>query len=265
MPDYPDSKRGFLMKGALIELKPAPIIGVLPSITVFQYNPASLSRSIQPAGGPAERRDPPAAQSGASADAGGGAGQADDSSIAVRPNDPKESFSLNLVIDAYDDLNENNKLGLVTGIADRLASLEMLTYPDATLFEQALDAVGDAIGGALGFRQGEEPQKASVQLFYFGPGKIVPVKITGMTIDEQHFHSTTLYPIRAEVTMQIEVLREAELDAFDDGSDGIPVMIAKGCYIFTREQKSVLATIGGPIRLIDSALTALSPDLGDIL
>ena len=265
MPDYPESKRGFLMKGALIELKPSALIGVMPSIVIFQYNPEGLTRTIRPANGQSERRDPPTESSTETDAQPGGEGQADDSSIAVRSTDPKEVFDIKLVIDAFDDLNENNKLGLVTGVADRLASLEMLTYPQATLFEQALDAVGDAIGGALGFRQGEEPQKASVQLFYFGPGKIVPVKINSMTIDEQQFHSTTLYPIRAEVTVGLEVLREAELDAFDDGDDGIPVTIAKGCYIFTREQKSALATLGGPIRLVDSALTALSPDLGDIL
>lgn len=265
MPDYPDTKRGFLMKGALIELKPAPVIGVLPSIVIFQYNPETLSRSITPSNSPTQSREPPAQDSGATGAQEGGSGAADNSGVAVRPDDPKESFTLKLVLDAFDDLNENNKLGLVTGIADRIASLEMLAYPDATLFEQALSAVGDAIGGALGARQGEQPKKASVQLFYFGPGKIVPVRITSMTVDEQQFHSSTLYPIRAEVSVGLEVLREAELDAFDEGPDGIPVKIARGCYIFTREQKSVLATIGGPLRLIDAALTAASPDLGDIL
>jgi hypothetical protein len=258
MPDYPDSKRGFLMKGALIELKPGPLLGVMPSITVFQYNPASLSRSIRPSNGRGLRRDPPDAQSGTSNDQPAGEGNADDAYIASLPDDPKESFSLNLVIDAYDDLNENNKLGLVTGIADRLASLEMLAYPDNTAFEDVLGA----IGGALGFRQGEDNPKANVLLFYFGPGKIVPIKLNGLTINEQQFHAISLYPIRAEVTLDIEVLREKELATF---TPGIPVSIAKGCYIFTREQKSILATIGGPIRLVDSALTALSPDLGDIL
>ncbi|WP_121062642.1 hypothetical protein [Chachezhania antarctica] len=265
MADYPDTKRGFLMKGALIELKPAALIGVMPSIVIFQYNPAGLSRSITPANAPSETRSPPAAASDATGAAQGDDAPAGDEDIAVRPGDPRESFTLNLVIDAYDDLNQDNKLGLVTGIADRIAALEMLAYPNATLFEQALDAVGDAIGDALGVRRGEEPTKATVQLFYFGPGKIVPVVIKSMTVNEQQFHATTLYPIRAEVTVELDVLRESDLDAFDDGDDGIPVTIAKGCYIFTREQKSLLATIGGPIRLLDAALTAADPDLGDIL
>lgn len=265
MVNYPDTKRGFLMKGALIELKPSPIVVPIPSITIFQYNPESLTRSITPSGFLGDKRTPPKAKAAETNAEPGDDGEAGEERKAVRPRDPKESFDLKLVIDAFDDLNDNNKLGLVTGVADRLASLELLTYPDATLFEQALDAVGDAIGGALGFRQTEDPQLASVQLFYFGPGKIVPVKINSMTITEQQFHSSTLYPIRAEVTLNIEILREEELDNFDGGEDSVPVMIARGCYIFTREQKSVLATLGGPIRLIDSALTALSPDLGDIL
>jgi hypothetical protein len=262
MAEYPSSKRGFLMKGALIELKPGPLFGVMPSITIFQYNPASLTRSLTPADGPAQQRAPPAAQSAETGAPSSGGGQADGRASVVRPNDPQESFDLKLVIDAFDDLNEDNKLGLITGVADRIASLELMTYPDATLFEKALDAIGDAIGGALGLRQGAETANANVLLFYFGPGKIVPVKINSMTIDEQQFHSATLYPIRAEVSVSLTVLRESELDELEQG---VPVTIARGCYIFTREQKSVLATIGGPLRLIDSALTAINPDLGDIL
>ncbi|MGY6634790.1 MAG: hypothetical protein ACXIU8_13770 [Alkalilacustris sp.] len=259
MPDYPTSKRGFLMKGALIELKPSALVGVMPSFVVFQYNPETLSRSLTPANAPTRRRDPPATVSEATGAADGGDGAADDSAIAVRPDDPKESLTLRLVLDAFDDLNENSALGTVTGIADRIASLEMLAYPDAP---PLLDAIGDAIGGALGFRQRERPQTASVQLFYFGPGKIVPVRITSMTVDEQQFHATTLYPIRAEVSVGLEVVRESELEAF---GEGLPVTIARGCYIFTREQKSALATLGGPLRMIDAALTASTPDLGDIL
>lgn len=266
MANYPDTKRGFLMKGALIELKPSPIVVPIPSITIFQYNPASLSRSIAPTGYLGDRRTPPAARADATGGEEGGSGEADDSGHASRPDDPKESFNLQLVIDAFDDLNDENKLGLVTGVADRIASLEMLTYPDSTLLEQGLEAIGDAIGGALGFRQTEEPPKASVQLFYFGPGKIVPIKIKSMTVNEQQFHSSTLYPTRAEVTLGIEILREAELDAFENTpKDGPPVAIARGCYIFTREQKALLSLVGGPIRLLDAALTAADPDLGDIL
>jgi hypothetical protein len=266
MANYPDSKRGFLMKGALIELKPSPVVVPIPSITIFQYNPASLSRTITPTGFLGDRINPPATQSDASGGQPATPGRSDDSSHASRPDDPKESFNLKLVIDAFDDLNDNNKLGLVTGVADRLASLEMLTYPDQTLLEQGLDALGDAIGGALGIRKTEKPPMASVQLFYFGPGKLVPIKITSMTVDEQQFHSTTLYPTRAEVTLGIEILREAELDAFENtAKDGPPVAIARGCYLFTREQKSLLSLIGGPIRMLDAALTGADPDLGDIL
>ncbi|GJM38874.1 MAG: hypothetical protein DHS20C19_22410 [Acidimicrobiales bacterium] len=253
------SRRGFVMKGAIIELKDGGLIGVSPSITIFQYNPESLSRSIIPKGLQAlrERGD---GQNGSAEPEDDGAF---DFSLSAQPHDPREEISLSLVIDAVDDMDEGNKLGVATGIADRLASLELLTYANATAIEQALDAVGGAIAGALGFRAPEEAPMVPVQLFWFGPGKLVPVRITSMTIEEQAFHSVSLYPIRAKVSLGLRVLRPHELDAYPASS--LAATIAKGCYIFTREQKSLLATVGGPIRLIDSALTAINPDLGDIL
>lgn len=260
MPDYPPNRRGFLMKGAIIELKEGGLLPVTPSLSIFQYNPESLNISVNiaAAGGDTDIEGDgtvsvPEAPSAATNPA-----------IASQPYDPRLDFSLSIVIDAIDDLDEGNKLGTATGIADRLASLELLTYANPTLIEQALDAVGDAISGALGFRSAEDKPQVSVQLFWFGPGKLVPVRITSMTIEEQAFHSISLYPIRANVSLGLRVLRPHELeDAYPATS--LAAQIAKGCYFFTREQKSLLATIGGPIRLIDSALTAINPDLGDIL
>lgn len=262
MPDYPPNKRGFLMKGAIIELKEGGLLPVFPSFNIFQYNPEILNTSINVAAAGRPKDDVPEDDTGATPEPP--TASANGASLASQPYDPRLNISLSIVIDAIDDLDEGNKLGTATGIADRLASLELLTYANPTLLDGLLDAVGDAIGGALGFRATEDAPHVSVQLFWFGPGKLVPVRITSMSIQEKGFHSISLYPTRAEVSLGLRVLRPHELDAAYP-TNSLAKQIAKGCYYFTREQKSLLATIGGPIRLIDSALTAINPDLGDIL
>jgi hypothetical protein len=79
-------------------------------------------------------------------------------------------------------------------------------------------------------------------LFFWGPGRIVPVRITSLSIEEQQF-SPTLYPLRAKATIGIRVLDLDDLVTMEgDIARGAAVEIAKGCYMWTRGQKEALAT-----------------------
>jgi len=42
-----------------------------------------------------------------------------------------------------------------------------------------------------------------VVLFFWGPGRIIPVRVTALSIEEQQF-SPTLYPIRAKATIGLQ-------------------------------------------------------------
>jgi len=89
-------------------------------------------------------------------------------------------------------------------------------------------------------------------LLFFGPGRIVPVRITTFTVDEQAFN-TLLYPIRAKVTVGLKVLDPRGLKAEDTGV----YKLAKASYDFTLGQKKALALA----RNAENAIDALRPFL----
>jgi hypothetical protein len=203
----------------------------IPNIIVFQYNPESIKRTI-----------------GASGPAGDGKGNEapQDVNPLTQPYDPRETFDLSLELDAADALEEpeGHPIAVISGVADRIAAMEMLAYPQ----EQS------ALGGVLGvsidislsgagasFGGSNEPvpcKTVPVVLFFWGPGRIVPVRVTGFSVEEQAY-SPTLYPIRAKVTVGVQVL---DAKAFDNQEQTATVKIAKACYTFTRVQKELLAT-----------------------
>ena len=80
-----------------------------------------------------------------------------------------------------------------------------------------------------------------IVLFFWGPGRIVPVRITSLSIEEQQY-SPLLYPLRATASLGVQVLDLDDLVTVSgDPASGAAVEIAKACYLFTRAQKEVLA------------------------
>jgi len=89
-----------------------------------------------------------------------------------------------------------------------------------------------------------ERKEVPVVLFFWGPGRIVPVRITSFSVDEQAF-SPILYPLRAKVTVGMRVLDKDDLvniAGTTPDSKSAAVKIAQACYDFTRAQKELLAT-----------------------
>jgi hypothetical protein len=219
-----------LLKGALIQFS-APLLVPIPNLIVFQYNPETMSRSLTP-------WTPPAPE---------GQEKDDDKVEAVlaQPYDPKETITLTLELDAADALEEpaSHPVAVISGVADRIAAMEMLLYPPGE------SALGGLLSASLSVEVGDFSLSASAEvvvaaerkavpivLFFWGPGRIVPVRITSFSVDEQAF-SPTLYPIRAKVSLGLKILDAAAI--VDDGS--AVVKIAKACYTFTRAQKEALA------------------------
>jgi hypothetical protein len=209
-----------LLKGALVELSER-FIGPVPNIIVFQYNPETLTRELT-------AWQPP----------GEAGGKANGPSTA-QPTDPPEEFTLTLELDATDDLEMGDSVAVVSGVADRIAALEMLLYPqEGSLLGGLLGSASDALS-AVGESKTDKLPRGSVPivLFVWGPGRIVPVRLTSFSVEEQAY-SPTLYPIRAKVSLGLKVLAPDDLKGHWDASSR---KLAEFAFKLTRKQKQVLA------------------------
>lgn len=160
--------------------------GVVQRVIALQYNPHSLTRSLQ-----AQWYEP---------QAGG------DRSERLRIKGPPiESIKLEAEIDATDglELPEQNQTMAQFGIQPQLAALETLVYPTSTQLE-ANNQLASA--GTLEI----VPMEAPLTLFVWSRQRIVPVRITDFSITEEFF-DTSLNPIQAKVNLGFRVLTVDDL------------------------------------------------------
>lgn len=220
-----------LLRGALVQLSEL-FIGPVPNIIVFQYNPENLSRTLSP------WQPPPEKASGVENSGSANTGQ---------PYDPGEAFSLVLELDATDALEhpESHPVAVVSGVADRIAAMEQLLYPvggDNDLISGAPASLGGVFAGG---DTGQVPARSQVPivLFIWGPGRIVPVRLTSFQVEEQAF-LPSLYPLRAKVTVGLQILGPAfyaARRAAQKGTLSTTESIAEAAYKYTRGQKDLLA------------------------
>jgi hypothetical protein len=223
-----------LLKGAIVQFS-APMIIPIPNVIIFQYNPETLSRTLEPYQLPDSKATGP---DKAVPDAAG----------TTQPKPPVEKFTLALQLDASDALEvpELHPAAVVTGVADRLAALEMLLYaadsggPGFSLsISIGASLGGDAaaqVGGSVAAQSEPVPKaKAPTVLFVWGPGRIVPVRISSFSVEEQ-LTNPMLYPLRAKVSLGMQVLTDLDFPNPDTIEK-----LAIACYKFTMTQKRVLA------------------------
>jgi hypothetical protein len=219
-----------LLKGALIEFMPTFLIPV-PNVIVFQYNPETLTHTwSQPeAASPSETTT--------------------NWPMAVKGM-PGESFSFTIAMDANDEIADGSApaaaIAQVSGVYSRLAALEMLLYPTGPAGSGLLGAVSAAVAATLSDASSDDDQQTAVPastlpvvLFVWGPGRIVPVRVTDLTITEQLYNGT-LSPTHAEAQLSLRVLTPAELDAAGD-DQRVMGSLAKGAYYYTLGLRQTLA------------------------
>jgi hypothetical protein len=185
MSSFPGSPR--LLKGAIIGLDPA---NPLASVIVFQYNPDTMTRKLE------------------ARTSGGGTG-ADKSETLRFIGPPKETITLNIEVDATDQLEEGNPLATATGIYPTLSALEMLLYP------KSLTVIANAILAQIGIIE-LIPSPAPLTLFIWGPARVLPVRITNLGITEEAY-DPALNPTRAKVDLSLTVLSYYDLKITDPG------------------------------------------------
>jgi hypothetical protein len=206
---------GYLLKGALIEYG-SDFLGPLPNVILFQFNPESLTRSIQipprPSGGTARETT-----------------QAGEPSV--------EKITFKAEFDAADGLNTNNVLARTMGVGPRQAALEKMVHPSniiGGLIGAAMDAVGKALNPAGGKKGGRQPiprENYPRILFIWGPFRVLPVVIESMSITEQQY-DFLLNPVRAEVSIGLAV---NEIDVCSDD------IVAKGALKYSSAAKEAQA------------------------
>lgn len=185
MSSFPGSPR--LLKGAIIGLDP---VNPLASVVVFQYNPDTMTRRLE------------------ARSTGGGEGS--DRSEAFRlTGPPKETITLNVEVDAADQLEQANPIAVASGVHPTLAALEMLLYP------KSLTVIANAVLAQIGSLE-IIPPEAPLTLFVWGPARVLPVRVTSFSITEQAF-DTALNPILAKVDLSLQVLSYVDLKITNPG------------------------------------------------
>jgi hypothetical protein len=245
-----------LLKGAIVQFVEMPIVPI-PNIIIFQYNPDTLQRTLTPYA-------PPEPSSRAPGETPPSTAPAD---AASQPFDPAETFNLSLVLDASDALEtpESHPVAFVTGVADRIAALEMLLYPTGdSLLGNLVGSINVSVsGGAISasLRRSAARPEVPVTLFIWGPGRIVPVRLTSFNVEEQQWNQL-LYPTRAKVTVGLKVITKDALERPGNSSAG--KAIAKFCYDFTRGQKELLAlaNIANTVEAVAGVASVLGDAVG---
>jgi hypothetical protein len=231
------SRRPLRLPGAIIQFAAAMVVPI-PNVILFQYNPESITRSLAP-------YDPTGSEGLGAEDLKIKSLEDRQKAAMAQPFDPAETMTLNLLLDATDDLETPDQfphqVAVVTGVADRLAALEMLLYPAKdSLLGGLLGLAGPSLSGfGTDTTRTPEPRKAvATTLFVWGPGRIVPVRLTSFTVEEVQYNQL-LYPHRARVAVGLRVVTSDELRLIRP--QRLEHKIAAAAYDFTRGQKEVLA------------------------
>jgi hypothetical protein len=178
-------------------LQAPPIKGALVSFdddnttstVTFQYNPETLRRTLSPN------------------TVGGDQG---DRSRAVRfTGAPVETISVEVVIDATDAMDLGDPVAQQLGVYPQMSALELLLYPSSSSVERTQTALA---GGTIEV----VPLTAPRLHFVWGAGRVVPVRMTSLTVTEEIF-GPNLVPVRATVALEMRVLSYS--DVFSDNPD----------------------------------------------
>ena len=173
---YPRAPR--MWRGGLVRLDPTT--RMLVDVVVFQYNPDTLTRTIQPG---------------------------DRLEVLRLTGPPHETIKFDAEIDATDQLEHPddpaNTPVATQGLLPALAVLERLVTPTARELLD-LDALFDR--GMLEVA----PSEAPLTVLVWGVKRVVPVLVSSLTITEEAF-DPSLQPIRVKASFECKVLTSSDL------------------------------------------------------
>jgi hypothetical protein len=197
-----------LVRGGIVLID--PVTSIVRQIIVLQYNPDTLTRTLQVQG---------IAEGG-------------DRSEALRLKGPPiETIKVEAEIDATDQLEHPDQFSTTAqyGIQAQLATLELIVYPSST---QLTATNSLAQSGTLEIA----PMETPLPLFIWSKSRILPVRITEFSITEEAF-DTMLNPTRAKVSLGMRVLNVVDLGFEHKGGN---------IYLAYQQQKETLAALSKP-------------------
>lgn len=201
MTTFPGSPR--LTRGAIVGMDP---FNPVASVIVFQYNPATLTRTLTPhMSGDGGSRSEAVRLSGA----------------------PSESIKLDVEIDATDQLEMTDAVATSMGIYPQLSALEMLIYPKSSV------VITNTVLLATGTIE-VMPVEAPFTLFIWGSKRILPVRLSELSITEEA-HDVNLNPIRAKASLGLKVLSYNDLPITNPGY---------GVFLAHQVVKEAMAVVG---------------------
>lgn len=190
MSSFPGSPK--LLRGGLVQLNPTT--SAIVDVIVFQYNPDTVTRALQPramTGEPGDRLE-----------------------VLRLTGPPHETIKLEAELDAADQLedptNPANAPVVENGLLPALAALEALITPSA---DQLLATEALFAQGMLEIA----PVEAPLIVLVWGIKRAVPVLVGNLSITEEAF-DPHLRPIRAKVSLELKVLTTNDLPSTHLGS-----------------------------------------------
>lgn len=201
-----------MLRGALVEYG-TDLIGPIPNVVIFQFNPETLSRALQVPPRPTGATQRETTQAG---------------------EKTFEKITFKAHFSAANMLDEDKVLARLFGIGPQLAALEKMVLPSSTiagLIGAAIDAIAGAVAPPSPPAQPIPREKYPRILFIWGPTRVLPVTIDSMTIAEQEY-DFVLNPVRAEVDITLSVI------AIDQCSDDL---LARGALEYSTMAKEAMA------------------------
>jgi hypothetical protein len=210
---FPGSPK--LIRGGIVLVDPAS--GAVRRVITLQYNPDSLSRTLQVQG----------------------VGDNGDRSEALRLKGPAvETIKLEAELDATDQLEfpNDNPVAVEFGLHPQIAALESLLNPTvASLVSQ--NTLANA--GTLEIAASEAP----LALFVWSAQRVVPVRVTEFSVTEEAF-DPLLNPIRAKLSLGLRVLSVEDLPFSHKGSTVFLGYLQRKELLAGKAPSPGLATLG---------------------
>jgi hypothetical protein len=215
MSGFPNSPR--LVKGGIVTMDPDT--SAVRSVIALQYNPDSISRTLQ-------IQALPGGQDGVRVD-------------ALRLRGPAvETIKIEAELDATDQLEFPNKNSAAVqyGLLPQLAQLEMLINP--TVETLAADN-SMANQGTLEIIPLEQP----LTLFVWSKSRVMPVRLTDFSITEEAF-DPNLNPIRAKVSLGLRVLNVDDLGFSHPGGQMFMTYLGNKEQLASRAKNVAISVLG---------------------
>jgi len=179
MSSFPGSPH--LIKGGIVLIDPDT--ASIQKIIALQYNPDTLTRSLQVKG------------------VGESSGNRSEALRLTGP--PVETLKVEVEIDATDQMEVADTVTIQVGIQPQLSVLETIVYPTSI---QLINNNNMARSGTLEII----PMETALTLFIWNKNRIIPVRITEFSITEEAF-DVNLNPVRAKISLGMRVLNVDDL------------------------------------------------------